>query len=94
MECLSEIHQQSQTRHALLITIKHQYIKKIVLVLISALTLLSTQACAQRKITSDLNFQKAVEAYYDDDDDDKALELVNKQLDDTPDHLDARFLRA
>lgn len=68
--------------------------KKIVLVLISALTLLSTQACAQRKTTSELNFQKAVEAYYDDDDDDKALELVNKQLDETPDHLDARFLRA
>lgn len=68
--------------------------KKLVLVLISALTLLSTQACAQRKTTSDLNFQKALEAYYDDDDDDKALELVNKQLDDTPDHLDSRFLRA
>ena len=68
--------------------------KKLVLVLISALTLFSTQACAQKKTTSDLNFQKALEAYYDDDDDDKALELVNKQLDDMPDHLDSRFLRA
>ena len=67
---------------------------KLVLVLISALTLFSTQACAQKKTNSDLNFQKALEAYYDDDDDDKALELVNKQLDDTPDHLDSRFLRA
>ena len=68
--------------------------KKLVLVLISALTLFSTQACAQRKIISDFNFRKALEAYYDDDDDDKALELVNKQLDETPDHLDSRFLRA
>lgn len=68
--------------------------KKLVLVLISALTLFSTQACAQRKIISDFSFRKALEAYYDDDDDDKALELVNKQLDETPDHLDSRFLRA
>lgn len=68
--------------------------KKLVLVLISALTLFSTQACAQSKKTSDLNFHKALEAFYGDDDDDKALELVNKQLDETPDHLDSRFLRA
>ena len=58
------------------------------------LTILAPQAFAQRKYTSDLNFQKALEAYYHDDDDDKALELVNKQLDETPDHLDSRFLRA
>lgn len=68
--------------------------KKFVFILISALTLFSTQACAQRKNISDFNFRKALEAYYDDDDDDKALELINKQLDETPDHLDSRFLRA
>ena len=58
------------------------------------LTILAPQACAQRKVVSDYNYQKAVDAFFEEDDDDKALKLVSKQLDETPDHLDSRFLRA
>lgn len=58
------------------------------------MTIFAPQACAQRNIVSDYNYRKAVDAFYDEDDDDKALDLVTKQLDDTPDHLDSRFLRA
>ena len=58
------------------------------------LTILAPQACAQRKVVSDYNYRKAVEAYFEEDDDEKALELLNKQIDDTPNHIDARFIRA
>lgn len=58
------------------------------------LAILAPQACAQRKVVSDYNYQKAVDAFFEDKDDDKALKLVDKQLDETPDHLDSRFLRA
>lgn len=68
--------------------------KKLIVAILSALILLSTQACAQRKVVSDYNYRKAVEAYFEDDDDEKALELLNKQIDDTPDHIDSRFIRA
>lgn len=53
-----------------------------------------TQACAQKKNVSDYSYQRAVDAFINDKDNGKALELVNKQLDETPYHLDARFLRA
>ena len=52
-----------------------------------------TQACAQKKNVSDYSYQRAVDAFINDKDNGKALELVNKQLDETPYHLDARFLR-
>ena len=58
------------------------------------LTILAPQACAQRKVVSDYNYRKAVEAYFEDDDDEKALELLNKQIDETPNHIDSRFIRA
>ena len=58
------------------------------------LILVSLIACGQRKVVSDYNYRKAVEAYFEDDDDDKALELLNKQIDDTPNHIDSRFIRA
>ena len=58
------------------------------------MTIFTPQACAQRKIVSDYNYQKAVDAFFDEEDDDKALKLVSKQLDETPEHLDSRFLRA
>ena len=48
------------------------------------LILVSLIACAQRKVVSDYNYRKAVEAYFEDDDDEKALELLNKQIDETP----------
>ena len=68
--------------------------KRILLSLVAILTIFTPQACAQRKIVSDYNYQKAVDAFYDEDDEDKALDLVNKQINETPDHLDSRFLRA
>ena len=68
--------------------------KKSLVALFSALTLLSTPACAQRKVVSDYNYRKAVEAYFEDDDDEKALDLLNKQIDETPNHIDSRFIRA
>lgn len=58
------------------------------------LILVSLIACAQRKVVSDYNYRKAVEAYFEDDDDEKALELLNKQIDETPNHIDSRFIRA
>lgn len=62
---------------------------------IIALALLAIiPACAQRSSSSEHSFHKAVEAYYEDDDQNKALELVNKILNDNPDHLDARYLRS
>ena len=68
--------------------------KKTLVAVLSALTLLSTQACAQRKVVTDYNYRKAIEAYFEDDDDEKALELLNKQIDETPNHIDSRFIRA
>jgi Tfp pilus assembly protein PilF len=68
--------------------------KKLIVAILSALILLSTQACGQRKVVSDYNYRKAVDAYFEDDDDDKALDLLNKQIDETPDHIDSRFIRA
>lgn len=68
--------------------------KKFLFSLLSTLSLMSISACAQRTTISDYNYRKAVEAYYDDDDDAKALDLLNEMLDDAPDHLDSRFLRA
>lgn len=68
--------------------------KSRVLLLLVLMTIFAPQACAQRNTVSDYNYRKAVDAFYDEDDDDKALDLVTKQLDDTPDHLDSRFLRS
>ncbi len=68
--------------------------KKILLSLVVLMTIFTPQACAQRKIVSDYNYQKAVDAFFDEEDDDKALKLVSKQIDETPEHLDSRFLRA
>ena len=68
--------------------------KKRMFIILVVLTILAPQACAQRKVVSDYNYRKAVEAYFEEDDDDKALELLNKQIDDTPNHIDSRFIRA
>lgn len=68
--------------------------KKILLSLVVLMTTLAPQACAQRTTSSDYNYRKAVDAFIDDDDDDKAMELVTKQLEETPAHIDSRFLRA
>ena len=54
--------------------------KNILLSLVVIMTIFTPQACAQRRIVSDYNYQKAVDAFYDEDDDDKALDLLNKQI--------------
>lgn len=68
--------------------------KKVLFPFLVAMALMSFPACAQRTTTSDYNYRKAVEAYYDEDDDSKALDLINEMLDGSPNHLDSRFLRA
>lgn len=68
--------------------------KKFLFPLLAAMALMSFPACAQRTTTSDYNYRKAVEAYYEEDDDSKALDLINEMLDGSPNHLDSRFLRA
>lgn len=68
--------------------------KKFLLSLVVLLTTLAPQACAQRNTVSDYNYRKAVEAFYDEDNDEKAMKLLNDQLDENPDHLESRFLRA
>ena len=68
--------------------------KKRMFIIMVVLTILAPQACAQRKVVTDYNYRKAVEAYFEDDDDEKALELLNKQINETPNHIDSRFIRA
>lgn len=68
--------------------------KKTTTILATLLSLFTVNACAQRTTTSDYNYRKAVEAYYEEDDDSKALDLLNEMLDGSPNHLDSRFLRA
>lgn len=68
--------------------------KKTFIPLLLALLMTTLPACAQRSTSSDYNLRKAIEAYYDDEDLNKALDLVNEVLDDTPDNFDARFLRS
>lgn len=68
--------------------------KRTYLTLFVLLMMTTLPACAQRSTSSDYNLRKAIEAYYDDEDLNKALDLVNEVLDDTPDNLDARFLRS
>lgn len=64
--------------------------------IIACLLLMMTGSvcCGQNVRVSDYNFRKAMEAFYDEDDDDKALKLVNQQIDETPDHVDSYVLRA
>ena len=57
------------------------------------LTLLSINVNAQKKSDNDFNLKKAYEVLNDEKDEAKALELVNKQLRDTPDNVDALMLR-
>ena len=58
------------------------------------LILSSSSLCAQKKTTdNDYNLRKAYEAFNEEKDVDKALELISKQLKDTPDNVDALCLR-
>ena len=63
--------------------------------LLSALVLTLTPAAAQKKGDSgnDYNLQKAYEVLREDHDEEKALELIQAQLKDTPDNVNALLLR-
>lgn len=57
------------------------------------LTLLSTNVYAQKKNNNDYNLKKAYEVLNEEKDEAKALDLVTKQLRETPDNVDALILR-
>ena len=57
------------------------------------LTLLSTNVYAQKKNDNDYNLKKAYEVLNEEKDEAKALDLVTKQLRETPDNVDALILR-
>ena len=66
------------------------------MILLSAalLTVCTGNLFAQKKKTeNDYNYKKAYEALTSEQDEEKALELVNKQLQETPDFVDALLLR-
>ena len=59
------------------------------------LTLLSTNVYSQKnKSNNDYNLKKAYEVLQEEKDETKALDLVNQQLQETPDNVDALVLRA
>ena len=69
--------------------------KKIVTLLtVTLLTVLSVNAYAQKnKTDNDYNLKKAYEVRQEENDEAKGLELVNKQLRETPDNVEAPLLR-
>lgn len=69
--------------------------KKIVTLLTATLlTVLSVNAYAQKnKTDNDYNLKKAYEVLQEENDEAKGLELVNKQLRETPDNVEAPLLR-
>ena len=69
--------------------------KKIVTLLtVTLLTVLSVNAYAQKnKTDNDYNLKKAYEVLQEENDEAKGLELVNKQLRETPDNVEAPLLR-
>ena len=70
--------------------------KKIITIILSALvlTLSCGQAYAQKNETAnDYNLQRAWEVLKDENDEAKALDLVNRQLKETPDNVQALLLR-
>lgn len=69
--------------------------KKIVTLLtVTLLTVLSVNAYAQKnKTDNDYNLKKAYEVLQEENDEAKGLELVNKQLRETPDNVETPLLR-
>lgn len=69
--------------------------KKIVALLtVTLLTVLSVNAYAQKnKTDNDYNLKKAYEVLQEENDEAKGLELVNKQLRETPDNVESLLLR-
>ena len=69
--------------------------KKIIAIISALLLTLSfCDAFAQKNTTNDYNLKKAYEVLNEEKDEAKALDLVTKQLRETPDNVDALILRA
>lgn len=70
--------------------------KQLITIMIAALlAAVNTDLYAQKtKPENDYNLQKAYEVLREENDEAKGLELVNKQLKETPDNVDALLLRA
>ena len=65
----------------------------ITMIAVVFMTALGWNLYAQKNSTDDYNLRKAYEVLSKDNDYDKALEFVNLQLKDTPDNVDALYLR-
>lgn len=69
--------------------------KRLIIILSIAASLITVQAGAQKKgTTDDYNIRKAYEVLQEQHDEDRALELLADQLDKTPDNVEALMLRA
>ena len=70
--------------------------KKFIVILSALLlTLTGTEAIAQKKAPdNDYNLKKAYEVLNEEKDEEKALDLPNQQLGETPDNVEALLLRA
>lgn len=68
--------------------------KAKLIALMTGLLIVIVPACGQRNEVSDYNYQKACEAFFDENDDQKALELLNKHLEENDRHADFYYLRA
>ena len=62
--------------------------------LVTGLLIVTVSACGQKRTASDYNYQRACEAFFDEDDDQKALELLNKHLEEDNRHADSYYIRA
>ena len=67
--------------------------KTITIISALLLTLVCGHVYAQKNTTDDYNLKKAYEVLNEEKDEDKAIDLVNKQLRETPDNVDALLLR-
>jgi len=70
------------------------HMNKTVTIILCLLIMAAVPACGQSRNSSDYNYRKACEALYDDKDSEKALEYVNKQIEETPKHADSYYIRA
>ena len=68
--------------------------KQFITCVVGLLILAANPACGQRQSTSILKYDKACDALFEEKDNEKALKLVNEQLDETPKHADSYYLRA
>ena len=68
--------------------------KKTLTLIVGLLLLAAIPACGQSRNSSDYNYRKACDALFEDEDSEKALKLINEQLEETPKHADSYCLRA